>query len=286
MDERPIAVFDSGIGGLTVVAELRQKLPAEHIVYFGDTARVPYGTKSDETVKRFTQQICHFLLRLNPKCIVAACNTVSAVALPELVGRYGVPVVGVVEPGARAAAAAAPVGGLVAVVATEATVASNAYRSAIRKADPGLAVVQKACPLFVPLVEEGRGECDRIVELAVADYLGSVRQLVPDVLVLGCTHYPMLRPTFARYFPGGMTIIDSAEETAISVEELLHRDGSLSRVDRAGKLLCYVSDNPMRFETIGSRFLGHAVPHVVRVDLDELAGTPAPAIHTAQRATA
>jgi glutamate racemase len=286
MDERPIAVFDSGIGGLTVVAELRRKLPAEHIVYFGDTARVPYGNKSDETVKRFTHQICNFLLRLNPKCIVAACNTVSAVALPELISRIGVPAVGVVEPGAHAAALAAPKGGLIAVVATEATVGSNAYRLAIRKTNPNLAVIQKACPLFVPLVEEGRHPNDKLVELAVADYLESVRQLAPSVLVLGCTHYPILRDTLARFFRQNITIIDSAEQTAAAVLQLLKRDAALSQSDDDGKLLCYVSDNPLRFETIGSRFLGHAVPHVVRIDLDELANTLAPPTPSTHRATA
>ncbi|MFH0981559.1 MAG: glutamate racemase, partial [Planctomycetota bacterium] len=192
IDQRPIGVFDSGVGGLTVVRALRRRLPRETLIYFGDTARVPYGSKSAEVVTRFTREILHFLLRFQPKAIVVACNTASAVAVPELVDEFQTPVVGTVEPGA-AAAAEASAGGLVAILATEATVASNQFPNAIYRCDPRISVVQKPCPLFVPMVEEGRGERDRLVRLAVAEYLESVRRLNPAVVVLGCTHYPMLR---------------------------------------------------------------------------------------------
>jgi glutamate racemase len=183
-DPRPIGVFDSGIGGLTVVAELQRQLPGEDIVYFGDTARVPYGTKSAETVTRFAREDCAFLLRFNPKLIVVACNTASAIAMTALEEWLSVPVCGVVEPGAQAAVAAAR-GRIVAVIATEATIASDAYRQAIQARHPHLPVVQKACPLLVPIVEEGRRPDDPVVKLVMAEYLEPLRALTPGALVLG-----------------------------------------------------------------------------------------------------
>ncbi|MBN1343502.1 MAG: glutamate racemase, partial [Phycisphaerae bacterium] len=189
-DSRPIAVFDSGLGGLTVVAELQRQLPAEHIIYFGDTARVPYGTKSAETVIRFAREDCAFLLRFDPKMLVVACNTASAHAMPALTEWLDVPVCGVVEPGAQAAVKAAG-GRTVAVIATEGTIASDAYRKAIQARQPSLPVVQKACPLLVPLVEEGRSADDPIVKAVLVEYLEPLRALAPAVVVLGCTHYPL-----------------------------------------------------------------------------------------------
>lgn len=185
-DDRCIGVFDSGIGGLTVVRELQRRLPNEAIVYFGDTARVPYGIKSTQTVSRFSREICEFLLRFDPKVIVVACNTASAVALTELEGTLPVPVYGVVEPGAREAVLHAE-GHTIAVIATEATILSDAYRKAMSKYNPSARVLQKACPLFVPLVEEGRSWDDPITRAVVRDYLEPVVRLDPKVLVLGCT---------------------------------------------------------------------------------------------------
>jgi len=274
-DSRPIAVFDSGIGGLTVVRELRRRLPQEHLIYFGDTARVPYGSKSAATVTRFTLENCAFLRRFDPKCIVAACNTASALALPAVAAELDVPIIGVVEPGARAAVAASEGRGLIAVLGTEATIASNEYRHAISRIRPALPVVQKACPLFVPMVEEGRTPEDGLVRQAAREYLEPLRRLCPSVVVLGCTHYPLLRPTISAFFGDGVAVIDSADATALAVERLLGLDGRNSagletRALGDGSLLCYVSDNPQRFQSIGSRFLGAPITDVVRVCPEEL----------------
>ncbi len=270
-EQRPIAVFDSGLGGLTVVRELRRRLPGEDIVYFGDTARVPYGTKTRETVTRFTRQDCAFLLRLNPRCIVAACNTASAVCLPTLASELPVPVFGVVQPGAAAAVKAAGAEELIAVIATEATIASNAYKNDIFALDSRRAVVQLACPLFVPLVEEGLDEASPIVRLVIERYLGTLKRLTPRAVVLGCTHYPMLREALASFFGTGVRLIDSASSTAEAVEASLRAQGALSEQGGDGTLHCYVSDNPRRFQSVGSRFLGESIVDVVRVCPEELA---------------
>ncbi len=268
-EQRPIAVFDSGIGGLTVVRELRRRLPSRHLVYFGDTARVPYGTKSAETVRRFTEEIVRFLLRLDPCCIVAACNTASAVAVPALSARCDVPLLSVVMPGARDAAAAANDGEVVAVIATTATITSNAYRNAISQLNPRLAVVQKACPLFVPLVEEGHTDDDPMVRVSVQQYLEPVRRLRPAVVVLGCTHYPMLKNAIGEFLGPHATLIDSAQSTARCVERLVAGQPTLSRSGDPGRLLCYVSDNPQQFQSLGSRILGEPITNVARVCPEE-----------------
>ncbi len=270
IDHRPIAVFDSGLGGLTVVRALRERLPSESLIYFGDTARVPYGSKSAEAVTRFTREIFHFLLRFEPKSIVVACNTASAVAVPELADEFDVPVVGTVEPGAAAAAEAAD-GGLVAILATEATIASNQYRNAINRCNPRIPVVQKACPLFVPLVEEGREDRDPVVRLAVAEYLEAVRRLRPAVAVLGCTHYPILRGAIAEYLGEGVVLIDTADATSAAVADLLDRAGALSPDGARGRLFCYVSDNTQRFQSLSTRFLGRTITDVVRICPEEFA---------------
>lgn len=263
-DPRPIAMFDSGLGGLTVVAELRRQLPGEDIIYFGDTARVPYGTKSAETVIRFAREDCSFLLRFDPKMLVVACNTASAHAMPALTDWLEIPSCGVVEPGAAAAVAAAK-GRMVAVIATEGTIASDAYRRAIQSRQPNLPVVQKACPLLVPLVEEGRGSDDPVVRAVLAEYLDPLRALAPSVVVLGCTHYPLLKPAIASVFGDETLLVDSAEQTAIRVAETLLASGGLSGRDAGGRFKCYLSDNPQRFQTVGARFLGQSIPDVVWV---------------------
>ena len=268
-ETRPIAVFDSGIGGLTVVRELRRRLPHHHLVYFGDTARLPYGTKSAETVQRFTEEIVRFLLRLDPCCIIAACNTASAVAVPALARRSDIPLIGVVQPGARDAVAAARDGDVVAVIATSATVSSNAYRNAISQLNRHLAVVQKACPLFVPLVEEGRTEDDTLVRVAVREYLEPVRRLKPAVVVLGCTHYPMLKRAVGEFLGPRTTLIDSARSTARYVARLVAGPAALRRNADPGRLLCYVSDNPQQFQSIGSRILAEPITDVARVCPEE-----------------
>ncbi len=260
-DARCIGVFDSGIGGLTVVRELRRRLPDEEIVYFGDTARVPYGIKSSETVTRFAREDCDFLLRFDPKLIVVACNTASAAALPELKGSLPVPLCGVVEPGARDAVLRAR-GRTIAVIATEATITSDAYRRAIQRHDPQARVVQRPCPLFVPLAEEGRPCSDPIVKAVVRDYLDPIVRLDPAVIVLGCTHYPLLREAIVEVVDPETILVDSGEQTARAVVELLSRGGALTNQRGSGSLSCYVSDNPQRFRELGQRFLDHPIVDV------------------------
>jgi glutamate racemase len=270
VDNRCIGVFDSGIGGLTVVRELQRRLPSESIVYFGDTARVPYGIKSNQTVTRFSREICDFLLRFDPKLIVVACNTASAVALAELETLLPVPIVGVVDPGAKEAVLLSQ-GHTIAVIATEATILSDAYRRAIERYQPAARVLQKPCPLFVPLVEEGRSSLDPITQSVVRDYLQPILALDPKVLVLGCTHYPMLKKAIAEVAGPGVSLVDSGEQTARAVAERLSSRGGLADSSRPGKLSCYVSDNPQRFKELGQRFLEHTIVDVTWVSQDQLA---------------
>ena len=267
-DARCIGVFDSGIGGLTVVRELRRCLPREDIVYFGDTARVPYGIKSGETVTRFAQEDCDFLLRMDPKMIVAACNTASATALEELEASLPIPVCGVVEPGAKEAVLLAR-GHTIGVIATEATIASDAYRRAMKRYDPGVRVVQRPCPLFVPLVEEGRRCEGAIVQAVVRDYLEPIIRLDPRVLVLGCTHYPLLKAAIAEVAGPEIQLVDSGEQTARAVKERLTSGGALAQRSGSGDLHCYVSDNPQRFRELGQRFLGHSIVNVTWVSPEQ-----------------
>lgn len=216
---RPIGVFDSGIGGLTVVAELRRSLPQERILYVGDTARVPYGGKSRETVTRYSGEISDLLVAAGAKLIVAACNTASALAVPSLAGSYHVPMLGVLQPGA-AAAARATRSGKIGVIGTRATVSSDAYGNAIRALDPTLEVVAAACPLLVPLIEEGLFE-DEVTDTVLRRYLDPLLGSGIDTLVLGCTHYPLLKKAIHRICGDGVVLVDSAENCARAVRELL-----------------------------------------------------------------
>ncbi len=267
-DNRSIAVFDSGIGGLTVVRELMHRLPNEDIVYFGDTARVPYGIKSSETVTRFARETCEFLLQFDPKIIVVACNTASAAALPTLKETLPVPSIGVVEPGAREAILRAR-GGTIAVIATEATINSDAYRRAMRRFDEGARVIQKPCPLFVPIAEEGRASGDAITMAVARDYLEPLVRLDPNVLVMGCTHYPLLREAIAQVVGDGVALIDSGEQTARAVIADLTERSALNNAETAGRLTCYVSDNPQRFRELGQRFLNKTIVDVTWISPEQ-----------------
>lgn len=267
-DPRCIAVFDSGIGGLTVVRALRRSLPGEDIVYFGDTARVPYGIKSPQTVLRFAREICEFLLRMNPKIIVVACNTASAAALPELERGLEIPICGVVRPGAEEAVRLAE-GRLIGIIATEATVNSDAYRRAIYEFTAGLPVIQRACPLLVPMVEEGRDSSNPVVKAVVAEYLESLARLEPRVVVMGCTHYPLIREAIAEYMGPDVLLVDSGEQTARTVMARLEARGALAERQRDGALSCYVSDNPQRFRELGQRFLSEPVVDVAWISPDQ-----------------
>jgi glutamate racemase len=263
MNDQPIGVFDSGLGGLTVVRALQQYLPNETLVYFGDTARVPYGSKSTQTVLQFAEQDCHFLLRFNPKMVIVACNTASAAALTELHSRVPVPLLGVVEPGASEAVRYAN-GRTIAVLATDSTVTSGAYPRAIQALSPDTPVIQQRCPSLVPLIEEGRGADDPILQMLLREYLEDVRLLRPAVVVLGCTHYPLVGDAIAELMPNAR-VVDSADATARQAREMLAGQHALSSAAGRGKLRCYVSDNPQRFREIGGRFLGHPIRDVTWV---------------------
>lgn len=263
----PIGVFDSGIGGLTVVAEIMRQLPNEEIVYFGDTARLPYGPKSNETVTQFAVQDAEFLLEHGVKNVVVACNTASSIAIEALSSRYEVPVIGVIEPGALAAVSST-LTGKVGVIGTEGTIASGAYRRAITRLDRDIEVIETSCPLFVPLAEEGW--TDREVTLVIAhEYLTPLRDAAVDVLVLGCTHYPILKATIAKVFGPSVKLIDSAEETAKEVGERLE-DLDLRRLGGdPPEHKFFVSDVPHRFREQAERFLGAPLPDVSVVTVDE-----------------
>lgn len=263
MNNQPIAVFDSGLGGLTVVRALQQHLPNESIYYFGDTARVPYGTKSSRTVLQFAEQDCQFLLQFDPKLVVVACNTASALALTELSSRFSVPMLGVVEPGAEEAVRYAQ-GRAIAVLATEATVSSGAYLQAIQALSPRTAVTQQRCPSLVPLIEEGRSSNDPILRMLLEEYLEEVRPLKPAVVVLGCTHYPLVGDVIAEMMPAAR-VVDSADATARRACRLLGELDALASSEEMGRLHCYVSDNPQRFREIGGRFLGRPIRDVTWV---------------------
>jgi glutamate racemase len=263
---RPIGVFDSGIGGLTVVRELIRTLPNESIVYFGDTARVPYGSKSAETVLRYSREAAAFLLARDAKAIVIACNTATAHAGEALARELPVPVAGVIEPGARAAVAATRTG-RIGVIGTVGTIASGAYDLAVRRRLADARVYAQPCPLFVPLVEEGWIDHDA-ARLVAAQYLEPLTEMDVDVLVLGCTHYPLLRPLLMAVMGDAVTLVDSATETARDVAELLAASG-LQRVEATPPSFTFVaSDSPLRFREVGRRFVGNVISAVERVDVD------------------
>ena len=270
---RPIAVFDSGLGGLTVMREVARALPHEDLIYFGDTARVPYGIKSPQTIIHFSEESCRFLCEQAPKLIVVACNTASAAALPHLREHLDVPVLGVVEPGARAAVAATR-NRRVGVIGTEATIKSRAYIDSIHAVDPTISLIGRACPLFVPLVEEGRACGDPVVRLVAKEYLRPIREFGADTLVLGCTHYPLLKAALRQQMGRAVAIVDSAEETARATAALLDEMG-LRREDRATPAYRYfVTDNPVRFASVGSRIMRDIIENVSLVDLDAIARRP------------
>ncbi len=265
--QQPIGVFDSGLGGLTVVRALRQRLPHENILYVGDTARVPYGTKSPETIRRYSLQIALFLMQHRVKMIVVACNTSSALALSAL-KTLPIPVVGVIRPGARAAIAQTKTN-RIGVIGTPATVASHAYRKAIHRQAPRMKIWANACPLFVPLVEEGWH--DESVTKKIADrYLKPLLSKKIDTLVLGCTHYPLLKKTLQRVVGRGVTLIDSAEETAHDVEIKLGRDKILNPSRKKGTLNCFVTDNAPSFSRLSRQFMGENITPARRLAWDGL----------------
>lgn len=267
MSIAPIGIFDSGVGGLTVVREIQRQLPCESVVYFGDTARVPYGSKSPDTVIRFSRELASFLLSKGVKMIVAACNTASSVSLPSLEEFCPVPVIGVIEPGARAAAGSTR-NGVVGVIGTLGTISSGAYQKALRGIEGVKAVVAQPCPLLVPLVEEGWLDHE-ITTLVVEEYMKPLQSEGIDTLVLGCTHYPLLKPVLGRVLGSGVALVDSAEAAAAEVASRLGESGRDSPRGGVPDYRFYVSDIPLKFQEIAQRFLGRSIPLVTQVELGE-----------------
>ena len=262
----PIGVFDSGLGGLTVVRELSAALPTESIVYLGDSARVPYGIKSLETVRQFALECAGFLMQFRPKLIVAACNTATAAAIDDVRAAAGdVPVVDVIGPGSQAALAATD--GPIGVIGTEAAIASGAYQRAITALAPERSVVAAACPLLVPIIEEGRSEDDPIVLNVLADYLRDLQRARVGALILGCTHYPLLAGAIGKLMGPDVALVSSAAAAAGRAQQELPDSAPAGD---GGQLHCYTTDNAERFARLGERFGGRRMDHVQQVGTDEL----------------
>lgn len=263
----PIGIFDSGIGGLTVVKELTRLLPNEQLIYFGDTARVPYGTKSKRLVQQYALEDAHFLLQYDVKMIVVACNSASASALPLLQEKLEIPVLGVVTPGAFAAVEVTN-NGKIGVIGTTATINSGAYSREINRLSADTQVYGQPCPLLVPLVEEGWLD-DPVTDMAIQKYLQELIRKNVDTLILGCTHYPVLDEAIGRVVGSDVRLIDSGRETAKAVKKLLTDKNMMNtRVKENGDRF-FVSDIPAKFEEVGSRFLGKPLHNVERVDFDQ-----------------
>lgn len=261
--DSPIGVFDSGIGGLTVLHQILQSLPHENTVYLGDTARSPYGTKSVETVLRYSFENSRFLVEKGVKVVVVACNTSTAVALGSLKDKLSIPVIGVIEPGVRRAIQSTKTK-RVGIIGTEATIQSGAYTRALKAVDPAIEVYSRSCPLFVPLVEEGWTD-NEVVDMTVNAYLGSLKQSGIDTLILGCTHYPLLKKAIRKFMGSGVRLVDSAEETAKEVESILKKEAIAKKTGK-GIHSFFVTDAPDRFIKVGRRFLGEKVESAVRIE--------------------
>lgn len=259
---KAIGVFDSGVGGLTVAKELIHQLPSEDIVYFGDTARVPYGIKSKETVIRFSIENILFLLKQEVKLICVACNTVSSVALPVIKSHFKVPIVGVISPGVREAVYATQ-NKRIGVIGTKGTIRSGTYLQEIKQLDPKARVVAVACPLFVPFAEEGWLKGEVVLEVA-RTYLKPLKEARVDTVILGCTHYPLLKGVIKEVLGNDVTLIDSAKQVAIEVKKILSAEGELNKA-RSGKHKFYVSDNPEWFSELAERFLGQPIDKAQKV---------------------
>lgn len=259
MNTRAIGIFDSGLGGMTILKTLSAALPKEKLIYFGDTVNVPYGSKSKEAVTRFSLAIARFLEQQKVKLIIVACNTASALALSELQKKISVPVIGVIEPGALCAAQNTR-SGKVAVIATEATVQSKAYPRALKHIDGRIRTFQRACPVFVPLIEEGWIH-KRAGELIISDYLDGVAKSGADTVILGCTHYPVIKNLIARRLGKNVKLVDSAEVLTQEVKTRLTQTGQLNSSGR-GSLKIYASDAPARFKRLAKNILGRELRRV------------------------
>jgi len=266
----PIGIFDSGVGGLTVAREIMRQIPNERLVYFGDTARVPYGNKSKETVTKFSKQIIRFLKTQNVKAIVVACNTASAYALDEIEKELDIPIIGVVKPGAKVAAEATR-NNRVGVIATAGTIQSQIYTEYIKGINEDIQVIGKACPLFVPLVEEGLLE-DPVTDEIATRYLNELKDIDIDTLILGCTHYPLIRSTVGRIMGEGVTLVNPAYETAIELRSLLERENLLNpSTQRLGtnQYQFFVSDAADKFKVFANSILKYGILSAQVIHIEE-----------------
>lgn len=269
--EKPIGVFDSGIGGLTVVKKLFSTMPEENIVYFGDTARVPYGSKSNSTVVEYAIQDTNFLINKNVKVIVVACNTVSSIAIDELKKKFDLPIVGMINPGSESAVKKTK-NGKIGVIGTRATISSKAYSREIKKINSEIEVFEKACPLFVPLAEEGWINHKASFEIA-EEYLKELRDLQIDTLILGCTHYPILSEVIQKVIGEKVSLIDSGVASAEVVKQVLDRTDLHTNSFSNGRNDFYVSDIPTKFKEVAELFLGKEIEEIHKVDLEILTGS-------------
>lgn len=267
MDNRPIGVFDSGIGGLTVLKELMVSLPQESFVYFGDTARVPYGTRSKDTIIKYSFQCVRFLLSKDVKAIVIACNTSSAASLSSLKQKFDLPVIGVIEPGAVAAVGSSR-NGRVGIIGTSATVNSGAHREAIKKIDDSRYIVSNPCPLFVPLVEEGWSNT-QVASMVAEEYLKPLMEEKVDTVVMGCTHYPLLKGIVGSIMGPDVKLIDPAYETAREFKSILDQKGMRREDGVPPQYKYYVSDDPEKFVRIGAAFLEKNIDNIEKIDIDK-----------------
>lgn len=261
-NENPIGIFDSGIGGLTVFKEVSRVLPSENIIYLGDTARVPYGIRSPETVTRYSFECTEFLLKQSIKLLVVACNTVSAISLYKIKKRVPIPVIGVIEPGAKAAVNSTR-NKKIGIIGTEATIRSKAYFRAIKRMNKDIEVVGLPCPLFVPLVEEGWTD-GIIARLVVERYLNRLKDKGADTMVLGCTHYPLLKGVIQEVMEG-VALIDSAVETGKVVSNVLAKMKMLGKAEKLPYHRFFVTDSPEKFVNVGERFLGREIKKIEKV---------------------
>jgi len=263
--DHPIGVFDSGLGGLTVVSAIQKLLPDESIIYFGDTARVPYGNKSTDLIRGYSLEISDYLLNQNTKLLVVACNTASALALTTLKEQLDIPVIGVIEPGVRAALTATR-NNRIGVIGTISTIQSNVYQKELRNRYEKISVFGQPCPLFVPLVEEGWVD-DDITRRVAKIYLKDLNAQDIDTLILGCTPYPLLKSVLQETVLPGTTLVDSAEVVTEEIRSILNDLNLKTSAEDTGALSCYVSDLPARFEMVASRFLGDSIAHVSKIHL-------------------
>ena len=268
MDQRPVGVFDSGLGGLTAVRELRRLLPSENIIYFGDTARVPYGNRSRETLLKYARQDIHFLRSFDLKALVIACGTVSTTALEMLQEENDIPVIGVVEPACRRAAALTR-NRRVGLIATMASISSGAYERTLASLDSGLQVFGRSCPLFVPLVENGRiHPGDVVIETVAREYLEPLQRQGIDTLILGCTHYPLLTEVITRILGPDVKLVNSGAESAVALRDMMERNGLLAQRED-GEASYYVSDQVEDFEKLGALFLQEELLTARHVDIEK-----------------